>query len=376
MKRIVICCDGTWNSRDQKKDGVPVPTNVVRLSALVKSTDAAGQPQMVYYDPGVGSSGGIVKRAWAAATGAGLNRNLREAYDFLVRTYAPGDAIYLFGYSRGAFTVRSLGGMIANSGILKRAHAHQCDAAFRLYRDRRSDSHPRAAAATAFRAAFAHEDKSPIRFIGVWDTVGALGNPLIASSLIGRRQRFHDTRLSRQVETACHALAIDERRRPFMPTIWHQHPDGPKLGQKLEQRWFAGVHSDAGGGAAQSGLSDLALSWMLEQAAASGLALAPPAIPPLPDWRPNPLSKAGNSMTWFYTLLGPIDRSIDGTLGDSGILLPEQIKHSLGLASPSVGETWQRLDPSVTQRWDRLDPPYRPRNLVAYRQARRRAGQD
>ncbi|MDF3010573.1 MAG: hypothetical protein K0S03_1369, partial [Burkholderiales bacterium] len=220
MKRLILCCDGTWNSADQERNGTPCPTNVVKLGYRVAKRDG-DIPQLIYYDQGVGT-GNTLDRASGGAFGDGLEENIHDAYRFLVANYEPGDELYLFGFSRGAFTVRSIGGMIRKCGILERPMQF-----------RKSCS-------------LIHEEPIPIRMIGVWDTVGSLGIPLRGLRWLTRREhQFHDTELSGSVQVACHALAIDERRAPFAPTLWDYKP---KPGQQVEQVWFCGAHSDVGGG--------------------------------------------------------------------------------------------------------------------------------
>ena len=193
---------------------------------------------------------------------------MRDCYRFLVERYEPGDELFLFGFSRGAFTARSLAGLIRNAGILRREHAGRVDEAYRLYRARGDLAHPSGIESRIFRRWYSHEPD--VHFIGVWDTVGALGIPGMRGRLAERMWGFHDTQLSSHVSNAFHALAIDERRRPFAPTLWDRPADAP--GQTLEQVWFAGVHSDVGGGYPNPGLSEIALLWMAGRAAACGLA--------------------------------------------------------------------------------------------------------
>jgi uncharacterized protein (DUF2235 family) len=173
-------------------------------------------------------------------SGAGLAKNVRDAYRFLVYNYTSGDDIYFFGFSRGAYTVRSTAGLIRKCGLLHKEHADRLRDAFKLYRKR--DPTPDTQEALEFRDRYS---RSPIRirFIGVWDTVGSLGVPIDVFRFLSRsRYEFHDVSLSRSVEYAYHAVAIDERRGPFRPTLWEQHPEA--TGQVLEQVWFVGVHMD------------------------------------------------------------------------------------------------------------------------------------
>jgi len=338
MKRIVICCDGTWNTPDESDAGVPMPTNVTRLAEAVLPHEGHTD-QLVYYNPGVGTSGSWLQRLIDGYTGRGVAANIIQAYHFLIDVFVPGDQLYLLGFSRGAFTVRSLAGLIRCCGILRRKETHVLDRAFRLYRSRLPGSHPREREATLFRRTFAAEDVSPIEFIGVWDTVGALGNPLLFGQL-SPANRFHDTDLSTKVRHACQALAIDEKRWLFEPALWHQQPDAE--GQTLEQVWFCGVHSNVGGGYEDTGLSDLALVWLVEQVRRYGLAVGEL------DAKPNPTGRLRESRTGLYRLIPTYYRRI---------------------AAPQKKPTNEFLHASVAERY-RADPKYRPWNLEGYYAAR------
>jgi len=287
MRRIVICCDGTWSKPDQ-----PSPTNVVKVAITLKQVDAAGVDQLLFYDPGVGT--GTFDHLRGGAFGVGLSQNIRQAYNFLVFNYAPGDELFFFGFSRGAYTVRSAVGLIRNSGLLKREHLGKAEEAYQLYRRRDKESGPAEAEATRFRKDFSREP--PVKFVGVWDTVGALGVPI---PLVREFWEFHDPRLSRSVQFAYQALAIDERRRPFKPSVWEQHPEAK--GQVLEQIWFAGVHSNVGGGYSNTGLSDLALLWMVNKAEACGLAFDRARLNAM--LMPDALGQMEDSQRWFYKIL-------------------------------------------------------------------------
>lgn len=339
MKRIVICCDGTWNSPDKEQNGVPIATNVVKVAQAVAPGDGRGTNQLMYYDPGIGTSGGWFRRVYDGATGHGLSRNILEAYRYLITNYEAGDELYFLGFSRGAFTVRSLAGLIRNSGILRPAASGMVKQAFALYRSRSPSTHPRAREATLFRRTYAVADITPIKFIGVWDTVGSLGNPLFLNGLISRRYRFHDTDLSSTVTHACQALAIDEKRSHFRAALWHQQPHAK--GQTLEQVWFAGVHSNVGGGYPRTGLSDLALAWMTDRVRGFDLALAPIQT------QPDPLQARDESRKGFYLLTPPYHRPIDQS------------------PPPDKGPTCETLHPLVLERYLR-DATYRPPNLEEY----------
>lgn len=260
MKRIVICSDGTWQSPESDN-----PTHLMRLARGIAPAGTGGARQVVYYDWGVGTEGDSIS---GGATGAGLDKNIMDCYRFIVHNYAPGDALYFFGFSRGAYTVRSLGGFIRNCGILKRVHAGKIPAAYELYRERGAASAPDAPKSKQFRRDHSVADVSPIEFIGVWDTVGALGIPApFLGTLNTGRYLFHDTQPSRIIRHARHAVAIDERREDFLPSLWTA-----KEGIDLRQVWFAGVHTDIGGGYEDHALGDFAGQWMAREAAGCGLA--------------------------------------------------------------------------------------------------------
>jgi len=353
MKRLAIFCDGTWNSADQAANGVPSPTNVVKLALRVAKRDR-DMAQVVYYDQGVGT-GNSLDKLTGGAFGEGLNDNLHAAYRFLMLNYEMGDQIYLFGFSRGAYTVRSLAGMVRKCGILHRRASDRYHEATAIYCD---PHHPDADIPKNFRRAhsIAGDGSIPIRMIGVWDTVGALGIPVRGLRwLTADTYRFHDVELSGSVERAYQALAIDERRAPFEAARWTYKP---KNGQVVEQVWFCGVHSDIGGGyprERQPGLlSDFTLTWMRDKAIAGGLAIDPEAdaaFPPQADHR----GRLHNSKTGLYRLTPGIDRVI-------GLAAEEKAQpdEKSTLADPS-----QHLHESVYKRWDD-DPEYRPKNLRAY----------
>ena len=374
--RLVVCFDGTWNTAEDQ-------TNVSRLYAAIADRDVGCRGQLKFYDQGVGTVVG--ERVRGGTLGRGLDRNILEGYCWLVNNYHPKgeiwkeenrygedpvdgpDDLFLFGFSRGAFTARSLGGMVNRCGILKKDLFRErggrrrlvtpddpiVQEAWALYRTP-IEAPPYANATTRdapecveFRRKYSSDDGLVIKFMGVWDTVGALGIPLAGlRGLTLRDVDFHDTELSGTVELAYHALAVDERRGPFLPSLWLEKP---KPNQTVEQTWFPGVHSDVGGGYPESALSDISLGWMLGNAEAAGLALdgdAQRAHPLAPD----PLGRMHDSRNGFYKLVHGTDRPID----TSGT---------------------QRVHESVLARWDR-DPSYRPANVRGWlaRRADPRAG--
>lgn len=356
-KRLIVCCDGTWNLADQ-----PSKTNVTKVALSVRPRSAAGVEQRVFYHSGVGTR--RLERLRGGAFGMGLSRNVVDAYRFLVHNYEPGDELYLFGFSRGAYTARSLAGLVRNSGILRRENAGRVKEAWSLYRDRVET--PSGTASTLFRRAFSYEPE--IHFIGVWDTVGALGIPVPGPrwlkpvvTMVNRRWAFHDTQLSSHVKGAFHALAIDEQRSAFRPTLWSRGPGDTDTEQELRQVWFAGVHSDIGGGYPETSLSDIALLWMVHHARRYGLEFDTRALSPdgpremSPDRntefrvRPLVMGELHDSRTGLYRLAGPLHRPIGRTAGDKGGAL----------------DASQYLAVPARERHDG-DPAYRPPELDKY----------
>ena len=297
-KRLIMCCDGTWNTAGQR-----CPTNVPRFRDAIALRAADGTEQRVFYHEGVGT--GHWERIRGGAFGFGLSRIVRDTYQYVVENYELGDELFFLGFSRGAFTARSTVGFVRNAGILRRDQTSRIDQAYALYRN---DGGPDSPEAKAFRAAYAVADRIMIRFIGVWDTVGTLGVPDVGmpgTNFLNRRWAFHDTKLSSTVQSAFQALAIDESRRPFEPTLWeHQvHADQ----QDLEQVWFVGGHCDVGGGYDDRELADITLRWMTSRAQACGLEFKFG----LPSFDPDlALGPLHDSRTGLYRLLAPSPRSL------------------------------------------------------------------
>ena len=344
MKRLVICCDGTWNKADQSNDqGEPIPTNVTRIAYRVANRDN-GHSQVIYYDQGVGT-GNFFDRVKGGVAGKGLEEHIFEAYRFLVANYEANDEIFIFGFSRGAFTARSIAGMIRNSGILKRTKILKYKEALRLYLER--ENHPDDKDASAFRKANSVLEQTPIKFIGLWDTVGALGIPTTRfglNKLTQSKYEFHDATLSSSVEHAYHALAIDEHRKQFVPTLWDNEPkplqSDPTKKQKIEQVWFCGAHSDVGGGYEPFGhksLSDISLQWMIDKATGAGLAF-------------------DQSVLKEYQLTN----DCCAALHDS-----HSLKYGFAVTR-EIGKTpTEYLHRSALDRWEKANPEYRPKELAA-----------
>jgi uncharacterized protein (DUF2235 family) len=336
-KRLIVCSDGTWGTAEGAVGGIFRPTNVVKIEQAILASAPDGTPQAGFYDAGVGT-GNLVDMVSGGILGLGLSQNVEDAYRFLAQNYSEDDEIYLFGFSRGAYTVRSVAGFIRKCGLLKKAELGHLAEAFALYR--RRDDTADTPDAKDFRERYSRPPLR-IKFIGVWDTVGALGIPVdlpLRFLTIGCYQ-FHDVALSRSVDFAYHAVAIDERRAPFEPTLWEQHSEPGK--QVMEQKWFVGDHMDVGGGHRSEALSDVALLWLIERAQATGLAFDGDALSAL---RPDPLGTLHDSREFPFNLL------------------PEHIR-PIGVKERGN----EKLHPSVRERYG-ADPSYRPENLVKFLQ--------
>ena len=296
-RRLIFCFDGSWNKLDVKKD----PTNVVLVAESVVPVDRNGVNQLVYYDEGVGTASDETLRG--GIFGKGLVQNIKEAYRFLIFNYRPGDQIFVFGFSRGAFTARSFLGFIKSVGILQVNNANQITEAWKLYKKyaiRDGDEPPEllkfraensphiciSAAEQKWRINKGFCQTPPrlltISYIGVWDTVGTLGFEAIKATFVrtqDKRYHDHDTQLSDLVLAGRHAVALDERRVHFMPTLWRNVADMNNRGghdpysldAPYQQRWFAGDHGSVGGGGPERGLSNAALHWVLKGALNQGL---------------------------------------------------------------------------------------------------------
>ena len=348
MRRLVICADGTWDPADD--DGPETPSNVVKLARAVLPVAGDGTSQITYYHSGVAAHA-AGDRAVGGAFGEGLVATILDCYRFLVNNYVPGDELYFFGFSRGAYTVRSLAGLIRNAGLLRVEHAGLEHEAFALYRDRDPDRHPNAPSARAFRDACSHD--VGVRCVGAWDTVGALGIPVsLFEKFTHRRHALHDVTLSSRVENAFHALAIDERRKAFAPSLWEQPVEDLRR-TWLEQAWFAGVHATVGGGYPDAGLSDQSFRWMVERAhARCGLEFDEAYLERVA--RPSPTGPLYDSMREFDRALGECERQID----------------ECAAANRARGvTTWEYVHESVRCRLDgarTLGEDYMPPNLRRY----------
>ena len=215
-KRLILCFDGTWNRPDDDHpEGEHVETNVRRIFESILEKDTNGRQQLKWYDEGVGTK--WYQRFQGGAFGLGLSENIRQGYRYLVDRYEEDDEVYLFGFSRGAYTARSLVGLMRNCGLLRVSEHKRIEEAYELYRTR--DEGADSETALAFRQKYARDIR--IKFLGIWDTVGALGIPIESFDQFNRRHfEFHDTELSSIVEHAYHAVAVDEHREPYAVTLW------------------------------------------------------------------------------------------------------------------------------------------------------------
>ncbi|GFO66726.1 hypothetical protein GMLC_03050 [Geomonas limicola] len=373
-KNIVFCADGTWNSpsQDENHDQLPDQTNVYKLFRMLEGELSAQTPdnskeqekvltsgtiirQVAKYLHGVGDDSNALTRLLGGAFGAGVITRIVRGYTFISRNYKPGDRIFILGFSRGAYTARALAGFIASQGLLSPSLAANKEDAYRAgaqawyrYRDQcaRPDFCARLAEVAtnlpAFitRASLEATDFAAvpeIAAVAVWDTVGALGIPLFVGDARMDAFRFCDTKLSDKVTWGLHALALDERRCDFTPTLWDTR-------EQIKQVLFPGAHADVGGGYptlnTESNLSDGALEWILEELLALGLIANDLAYP---DFFPSVGGVA--HQPWRGTLYKTAARAF-----------PEDLvgHHSLALRTRL---TEVQSDPGAAA------APYRPENL-------------
>ena len=352
-KTIVVCCDGTWNDAKshtnvrltyellkQRLIAPTVESNAQDCTEVSLGSDQEGRAFALFYDCGVGTQRGT--RGSGGAVGKGLGDNVRQAYAFLTLHWNPGDRIFCLGFSRGAFTARSLCGMLGAAGLVDPGEAQACDAAWAYYRtdpEERCGDDGKAAKARLDRIQKSGAQNGvPVRFLGVWDTVGSLGVPIpplrgLSDRFFGELYRFHDTALGRNVINAFQALAIHEQRGAFKPVLWTssaglvKDEKGKDVPQRVVQTWFTGVHGDVGGGYnGDCGLADLSFAWMLSRARDSGLPLGPSEVTErMPKiervggsaWAPNPLAARHDSLTLTWRLVsgqspGILSALIDG----------------------------------------------------------------
>ena len=291
-RNIVICCDGTGNEYGENN------TNVAKLFGLLIKDDR--EKQVGYYDPGVGtfsSPGAMTHTAkWftkmiGLAFAYGLTANVEDAYRYLMNNFRDDDRLFLFGFSRGAFTVRALAGMLHRCGLLTKGSDNLVPYASRVYKGNKDK------VAAGFKKTFSRECKP--HFVGVWDTVKSVG--------LLRPRRFPNAKLNPDVLYGRHAIAVDEKRSQYRPNLW----ESPAPHQSIEQVWFPGVHSDVGGSYREAGLSNIALHWMAKEACSCGLLIDKTA---LSKFECNYDDKLHNPLLPLWWLLGWRKRKIpDGS---------------------------------------------------------------
>lgn len=369
-KRLAMFFDGTWNEP-------PDHTNVRRLRLMLAERGADGIEQRAFYDPGVGTR--WYDRLTGGMFGAGLTVNVRNGYRWLTENYDPGDEIYIFGFSRGAFTARSLAGLIARCGLpapnspLSFAQLFERyqrgDAARPIYelltlKDQpdQMDLEERDILATCYYR------RNLIRMVGVWDTVGSIGVPFGNIKGISRRTlRFHNTRLSHAVEHSYQAMAIDECRRPYWVVLWTEFfPDVPVTAppdaearpdnRYVEQRWFTGAHANVGGGYRSDLLPDRPLAWLQSKAHARGLALRSSIAPGDEDLDSLPTDSYAQFLHGIWRIL------TFGCRFTRWIMADPVRKATAAGAIGWVQTVNERIDASVFDRCMRL-AAYRPRGL-------------
>jgi uncharacterized protein (DUF2235 family) len=376
MKRVVILIDGTWN-----KEGITGNTNVAALDpgnqivtrAFIKTSAADGIAQHVHYHDGVGAEGDLFKKLLGGAIGLGLKQIIRECYEFVVTDYTAGDEIYLIGFSRGAYAARALAGLIGASGIQRTTDAAVFETAWQHYRvkpaaranPQMASSSERTVIAGYAAAGSSFHDTRTVKCVAVWDTVGSYGIPAglglapLARYFALLTLGFRDTSFGDHVEVGLHAVAVDEHRRPFVPTFW-TIPRGQKPKGHVEQTWFAGSHCNVGGGYPDPGLSDQALVWMIARLQAlTGLEFDIDAVKA--GTHPNISGAVVDS-----TIGWPIDHAFPHY---RRILSPVAIHHGYvsNTADPSEEHINERIHWSVIAKHQaQTTPLYAPPNLPAH----------
>lgn len=369
-KRLAIFLDGTWNTPDDA-------TSVHELHRrAVNGTAPDGVEQRTFYRTGVGTKWS--ERFRGGAFGAGLSQNVLAGYRWLVDNYTDGDHIFLFGFSRGAYTARSLGGVIVNCGLLRDTATLTSDQIYERYRAGKQVDpiyrleHLRRTGERTLNAEeerlLADSRRVRLHMLGVWDTVGALGVPWTAAPLVGKKNfYFHNANPSTIYDHCYHALAIDEHRAPYKPTFWTRFtPEGKEPASDphtppphIEQRWFVGAHSNVGGGYENDRLCVLPLSWMQAKAAAHGLAFDSVITPSPDDIAHPPVDSYARFMKGVYKV----------------VRLGRRYYRQIGAPSRQVNKGWstsinETIDASVIAKY-RSDSSYRPPNLEEWAKVRR-----
>ena len=353
-KNIVLCCDGTGNEYGDDN------SNVIQL---YRTLIIDRKRQVGYYHPGVGTEGSPtstnkLKAAIAVigglAMGAGILDNISDAYRYLMNVYEDGDNVFLFGFSRGAYTARAIAGVLHMFGLLSPGNEGLIPYIVRMYAKRTRKANGMTHTfdvATGFKAAFCRP--CPLHLVGLWDTVSSVGwiwDPL----------KLPYTARNPDMAHGRHAVSIDERRCYFRNNLW-----GVSFpGQDIKQVWFAGVHSDVGGSypSAESGLSQITLQWMLCEAVSLGLLVDPNLangilgrVATFPGVAPNPVQKEHNSLTLPWWLLEIFPHSYwDVTTKKKKWRIPFGARRAIPAGSVFHSTVWKKLAEDST---------YRPKNL-------------
>lgn len=362
-KRLALFLDGTWNNEGDN-------TNVWRLRSLAAREDDSGRKQLIYYNSGVGTR--VLEKTRGGLFGFGLDRNIKDAYEWLVENYEADDEIFIFGFSRGAFTSRSLAGFVTKCGIVRPGAPLGVVELFQRYRnasDTRTIRHlqqmqsGQLSLQEKWLLKYAH--LAEVKVIAVWDTVGSLGIPFGRIPGISRSSfGFLSTGLYQSQKHAYQAIAIDEHRADFQPTLWTKHiyNDGrpvapPRSIADVEQRWFVGAHANVGGGYATDPLPQVPLRWIMGRASQHGLQFRE-QVEPDPAFLDQDVADSygsflGGVYRYFPGRMRPFDRAIGESPVSDGAGTHE-----------SINET---IDGSAFDKW-RADSSYRPRNLAAWAQ--------
>ncbi|MEH1865825.1 MAG: DUF2235 domain-containing protein [Nostoc sp.] len=345
-RRLIVCCDGTWQDLEQK-----CPTNVVKIAQAIKPVDDNDIDQIIYYGEGLGTKQintkqsliDVLTKLGGGALGLGIDHKIQDAYRFLCMNYEPNDEIYLFGFSRGAYTVRCLAGLIYNSSLLPRQFIRKIPEAYELYREKQNpDNAPNGKNAVKFRIDnTGTAEVPPIKALCCWDTVASLGLPDLIPGIqldkkFNERYRFFDDKVNPSIEKAIHAVAIDEIRKVFDVTLMESSKP-----EQVTQHWFPGCHGCVGGGSnEEQGLSDGALLWMMEQVEKLGLALDRSRVKD--DIKPRYDIPFDNTPKFPFNVGSPNIRKVTGKFSD--------------------------LHESVKQRWQDPNCHYQPDNLMQFQE--------
>jgi uncharacterized protein (DUF2235 family) len=356
-KRLALYLDGTWN---QVSDN----TNIWRFRALFSPQSADGCAQHAYYSTGLGTQFG--EKIRGGLFGDGIDQAITSAYEWLIENYAEGDEIFIFGFSRGAYTARSLSGFISKCGLLQGGAPLGVNQLFKRYRRsgertiwQLKDAQSQGKTDFSFEEGWMLKFSLavPVKFVGVFDTVGALGVPFpLVHRLFGSAYEFLNTGLRQTNEFAFHAMAIDEHRKEFAPTLWSNQgatSAKPRPIERTEQRWFIGAHANVGGGCFNDPLAQLPFNWLARKAESLGLSFRDGFATEPNAANAAILDSYAEFMWGFYrlmTLFRPYYRPIG---------VPPKGE---GEGVTNINET---IDGSVFERW-RADKTYRPPALQAW----------